>query len=131
VARISFDGTATVANAGHLSPYLNGNEMEISAGLPLGIAPDAAYEESPFTINPGVPITFVSDGIVEARNASGELFGFDRMLQISNHSAEAIAQAAISFGQDDDITVLTITRVAVQDHASAQALVPAILPSTA
>ena len=131
VARISGDGSATVANAGHLSPYLNGNELELTAGLPLGIAADVVYEESLFTIHAGVPLTFVSDGIVEARNVSGELFGFDRMLQVSNSGADAIANAAISFGQDDDITVVTITRVAVQDHASAQMSVRAILPSTA
>ena len=75
-------------------------------------------------------LPFFSDGIVEAKNPSGELFGFDRMLQISNSRAEAIAQAAINFGQNDDITVLTRSRAAVKDHASAQLSVPAILPST-
>jgi len=52
---------------------------------------------------------FVSDGIVEAQNERGELFGFERTAAISTQSAEAIARAAQQFGQEDDITVLTVT----------------------
>jgi len=51
---------------------------------------------------------FYSDGIVEARNPAGELFGFDRTRAISSQSASQIAKAAELFGQDDDITVLTL-----------------------
>jgi serine phosphatase RsbU (regulator of sigma subunit) len=51
----------------------------------------------------------VSDGVIEARNAQGELFGFERTRAISTQSAENIAHAAQEFGQDDDITVLTLT----------------------
>ncbi len=108
-ARIGRSGTVTIANAGHLSPYRNGAEVPVAAGLPLGIAPNAEYEESQFQLQPTESLTFVSDGIVEARNPSGELFGFDRTLQISTSGAQAIARAAIDFGQDDDITVLTLT----------------------
>ena len=53
-------------------------------------------------------MTFLSDGVVEARNASGELFGFERARTISRQSAKDIAAAAQAFGQDDDITVLTL-----------------------
>lgn len=108
-ARVGRYGAVTIANAGHLSPYRSGAEMSVTAGLPLGIAPNAEYEESQFQLQPAESLTFVSDGIVEARNPSGELFGFDRTQQISASGAEAIAQAAIDFGQDDDITVLTLT----------------------
>ncbi len=108
-ARVGRHGAVTIANAGHLSPYRSGAEMSVTAGLPLGIAPDAEYEESQFQLQPAESLTFVSDGIVEARNPAGELFGFDRTQQISASGAEAIAQAAIDFGQDDDITVLTLT----------------------
>jgi hypothetical protein len=111
-ARILGDGTVTIANAGHLSPYRDGVEMEVEAGLPLGIIPDVEYKESQFMLRPGECLTFLSDGVVEARNASGELFGFERTLGIINSGAAAIAQAAIDFGQDDDITVLSITRAA-------------------
>jgi serine phosphatase RsbU (regulator of sigma subunit) len=56
----------------------------------------------------------VSDGVVEARNESGELFGFERTRAISTQSAKKIAQAAQAFGQDDDITVLTLTLAPVE-----------------
>ena len=111
-ARITRDGTATIANAGHLSPYRSGVEMEVETGLPLGIVPEVEYKESQFVLRPGECLTFLTDGVVEARNASGELFGFERTLGIINSGAATIAQAAKDFGQDDDITVLTITRAA-------------------
>lgn len=56
-------------------------------------------------------LTLLSDGVVEAQSPTGELFGFDRTAAISNQSAEAIAQAAQAFGQEDDITVLTLSFV--------------------
>ena len=52
---------------------------------------------------------FVSDGVVEAQTPAGELFGFDRTAAISTQSAESIAAAAQAHGQEDDITVLTVT----------------------
>jgi serine phosphatase RsbU (regulator of sigma subunit) len=51
----------------------------------------------------------MSDGVVEARNAAGELFGFERTQAISSQSAESVAQAAQAFGQEDDITVVSLT----------------------
>ena len=59
----------------------------------------------------GEQLTLLSDGVLEARNTSGELFGFDRTAAISTQSAETIARAAQAFGQDDDITVLTLKRL--------------------
>lgn len=117
VARIKHDGTVTIANAGHLSPYCNGAEVVVGAGLPLGIFAEGEYEESQFVLEPDKPLVFLSDGVVEARNAAGELFGFDRTLRISRSSAQAIAHAAVTFGQDDDITVLTITRLRVAEES--------------
>jgi serine phosphatase RsbU (regulator of sigma subunit) len=111
-ARITQDGKVTIANAGHLSPYRSGAEVAVEAGLPLGIVQGAEYEEIQFLLGPEESLTFLSDGVVEARNASGELFGFERTLRISNSGAGVIAQAAKDFGQDDDITVLSITRAA-------------------
>ncbi|MGB7265630.1 MAG: SpoIIE family protein phosphatase [Terracidiphilus sp.] len=105
-------GAVTLANAGHLSPYLNGAEVEIESGFPLGITPDCTYSESALQLAPGDTLTLLSDGVVEARNALGELFGFERTQQISTQSAESIARAAQSFGQEDDITVLTLERTA-------------------
>ena len=107
-AVIAEDGTVALANAGHLSPYCNGEEVLLESGLPLGIAPDAAYTESMIRLAPNDRLTFLSDGVVEAQNQQRELFGFDRTRQISTQSAEAIAAAAQAHGQEDDITVLTL-----------------------
>jgi hypothetical protein len=108
VLRIAPGGAATVANAGHLAPYRNGDEYKCEPGLPLGLTADAHYGESGLTLAPGDTLTFLSDGVVEARSSTGELFGFDRTRQISTQSAEQIAQAAQHYGQEDDITVLTL-----------------------
>jgi sigma-B regulation protein RsbU (phosphoserine phosphatase) len=108
-ADIFADGFLTLANAGHLAPYRNGDEIPTPPGLPLGITTDVAYIETTLTLAPGDALTFVSDGVVEAKSPTGELFGFDRTRAISGKSAESIAQAARDFGQEDDITVLTLT----------------------
>jgi hypothetical protein len=110
-ADLASDGTVTLANAGHLAPYCRGEEISIVSSLPLGLSDtsEAAYEETRFPLAPGDTLTFLSDGVVEARDAHGQLFGFDRTRQISHQSAEQIAQAAQAFGQEDDITVLTLT----------------------
>jgi len=55
-------------------------------------------------------LTFYSDGVVEARDTTGALFGFDRAQAISTEPAAEIVAAAKSFGQEDDITVVTIER---------------------
>jgi sigma-B regulation protein RsbU (phosphoserine phosphatase) len=111
-AYIAADGIVTIANAGHLSPYLDGREVELPGALPLGIDKGASYESTRFNLTPGSRLTFYSDGIVEAQNPRGELFGFDRAKAISTQRAAAIAEAAKQFGQSDDITVVTIERLA-------------------
>jgi phosphoserine phosphatase RsbU/P len=108
VTQIEPDGKMIIANAGHLSPYRNGVELSCGDGLPLGIALDMHYEERRFDLAPGDTLTFLSDGVVEARNHRGELYGFDRTQKISGKSAAEIAHAAQAFGQEDDITVLTL-----------------------
>ena len=108
VARVDQTGKLTIANAGHLAPYRNGAEVELATGLPLGIDPGVEYEESSFFLQPAASLTFLSDGVVEARNPSGELFGFDRTAAISRQTANEIAKTAELFGQEDDITVLTL-----------------------
>lgn len=108
-ARIDSDGRVTAANAGHLMPYRNGEEVLLEPGLPLGVTQEADYTETGFTLHPGDTLVFLSDGVVEARTPAGELFGFDRMRSISAQSALEIAEAAQRFGQEDDITVLTVS----------------------
>ena len=107
-ADVAPDGRTRIANAGHLAPYLNGTELKIDSGLPLGVIDQSDYSELPFQLAAGNMLTFLSDGVVEARNSSGELFGFDRSRAISTSSAEQIAVVAQGFGQQDDITVLTV-----------------------
>jgi hypothetical protein len=103
------DGSATLANAGHLAPYLNGEEVKLASGMPVGVTAREDYAETRIQLAVGDRLTLLSDGVVEARGTSGELFGFERTQAISTESAERIAHAAEEFGQEDDITVLTLT----------------------
>jgi len=111
-AHISAIGQLRVANAGHLPPYLNGEEIGIPGSLPLGILAGQRYETTFIKMSPGDRLTFVSDGVVEAQTQSksnhGELFGFDRTRTLSRQPAAHIAEAARAFGQLDDITVVTV-----------------------
>lgn len=109
VLRADSDGTLTVANAGHIAPYLAGDEFPLENGLPLGLAAEASYLESTFHLEPNQQITLVTDGVVEARDKEGELFGFERTAGLSTQTANQIAEAAKQFGQKDDITVLTLS----------------------
>ena len=112
VLRADPGGKLTVANAGHIAPYLAGKELPVENNLPLGLAADSVYIESSFQLAEGQQLTLLTDGVVEARDKSGKLFGFDRAAAISSQSADQIAKAAELFGQDDDITALTLARTA-------------------
>jgi serine phosphatase RsbU (regulator of sigma subunit) len=107
-ARVYCDGKMTVANAGHLHPYRDGRELDLAADLPLGVIPNIQYEQATFELEVGDRLIFLSDGVVEAANAHGELFGFERTQQVSTESARYIAQTAKRFGQTDDITVVSM-----------------------
>lgn len=105
-------GELVMASAGHPPPYLNSQEVALPGGLPLGALATATYEEVRLYLHPGDRLLLLSDGVIEARKPSGELFGFDRVHNLSNQSAFYIADAAREFGQEDDITVLTVKRLA-------------------
>ena len=98
---------------------VDGEELQIENGLPLGISADTIYAESTFQLSPEKQLTLLTDGVIEARDKSGALFGFERSASLSTQPAEAIAQAAQAFDQDDDITVLSVTRTADLDPARA------------
>ncbi len=117
-ALIAFDGKLAIANAGHLPPYLNGEELAVDSGLPLGIDDGNTYAERTWQLGPNDRLTFVSDGVVEARDPTGELYGFARTKSISAQPAETIARIAQSFGQEDDITVLSIVRMPLVTEAA-------------
>jgi serine phosphatase RsbU (regulator of sigma subunit) len=95
-----------------LPPYLNSQEIALPGALPLGVLPEIHYEEVRLYLHPGDRLLLLSDGVVEARRPSGEIFGFDRVHNLSNQSAFYVAEAAKDFGQEDDITVLSIRRLA-------------------
>jgi serine phosphatase RsbU (regulator of sigma subunit) len=105
---LASSGQMVLANAGHLSPYLDGTEISTLPGLPLGLVPGIEYEETSLVPPASARLTLMSDGVVEARSPSGELYGFDRTLGISRLSANEIAAEAKRFGQEDDITVITL-----------------------
>ncbi len=108
--RLERGGRMTIANAGHLAPYMDGRELATESGLPAGVISGAEYPETVLTLPLGVQLTLVSDGVVEAENAQRELFGFDRTREISKKSAQEIAATAKAWGQTDDITVVTVRR---------------------
>lgn len=108
--RIHADGLVIVANAGHLAPYCRGEEIPVDSGLPLGLDAGAVYGETQFLLEPGDALTLLSDGVVEAMDGGREMFGFERTRAISGEGAHQIAEAARAFGQEDDITVLTVAR---------------------
>lgn len=118
VLRVEPDGRCRFANAGHLAPYVDGQELAVEGGLPLGLSADAVYRESEYTLGVGKQFTLLTDGVVEARAANGELLGFARTAAMSTQTAESIADAAQSFGHQDDITVLTVKRLAVGEEGA-------------
>jgi hypothetical protein len=112
VLRADTDGKLTVANAGHIPPYLAGKELPLESSLPLGLAADTVYAEAVFQLSANQQLTLLTDGVVEARDKAGVLYGFERAAALSIQPAEAIATAAQAFGQDDDITALTLVHIA-------------------
>jgi hypothetical protein len=128
-AHISPEGLVTIANAGHLSPYLDGREIELPGAVPLGLLPGNSYESIQFNLPRGSRLTFYSDGVVEAQKPTGELFGFHRASEISTHKAAVIAEAARIFGQADDITVLTVERLLAHQEAPELTTVPVLMPA--
>jgi Stage II sporulation protein E (SpoIIE) len=110
--RIDPDGTVVLANAGQLPPYLNDREVVLEGALPLGIISEAEFSVTSFHMSQGDSLLLMSDGIVEATDPDGNLFGFDRVHEMLRERAtpRKIAEAAQAFGQEDDILVLQIRR---------------------
>jgi serine phosphatase RsbU (regulator of sigma subunit)/predicted ester cyclase len=115
------------ANAGHDLPYLQrrGEAEELRArGMPLGLMPGMGYEEKEIVFDVGEVALFYSDGLVEAHDPKGEMFGFPRLRAlIAEHAEEERAledfllEELYSFvgegwEQEDDITLLTLKRYA-------------------
>jgi Stage II sporulation protein E (SpoIIE) len=112
VLHLAANGETTVANAGHLAPFRDGKELPVTGALPLGISASTVYDELTFRLQEDETLTLYTDGIIEARNSKGELYGFDRLsaLLATRPEVAKIVEAAEAFGQEDDITALSITR---------------------
>src|SRR5215212_1586513 len=115
------------ANAGHDLPYLrrrSGEAEEMRArGMPLGHMPGTSYEEKETILEAGEATLFYSDGLVEAHDPKGAMFGFPRLRAlIAEHGGESalgdyLMEELYSFvgegwEQEDDITLLTLRRSA-------------------
>src|SRR5215218_3460888 len=113
------------ANAGHDLPYVRrcGDAEELRAtGMPLGLMPSMSYEEKETILGAGESALFYSDGLVEAHDSKGEMFGFPRLRElVAEHAAEersleeALLEELYSFvgkgwEQEDDITLVTLRR---------------------
>ncbi len=131
VVRVDADGKLTIANAGHLAPYLNGHELAVHGGMPLGLEATKSYPEAHFLLRENEQLMMLTDGVVEARSRNGELYGFERTAGIAMKSADAIAEEARDFGQEDDITVLTLSRIATSELRAPEMLPEALSPSPA
>jgi serine phosphatase RsbU (regulator of sigma subunit) len=118
------NGSFTYANAGHDLPYLRrgADAEELRArGMPLGLMPGMGYEEKEITLQVGEAALFYSDGLVEAHDPKGEMFGFPRLRTfVAEHGEEGslvdlLLEELYSFvgegwEQEDDITLLTLQR---------------------
>jgi hypothetical protein len=119
--RIASDGATTLANAGHVAPYLNGEELSMEGALPLGMIEGAESSMMHFQLGLGDRLMLLSDGVVEATDANGKLFGFERVNELLRKAKTVteIASAAQAFGQEDDISVISVTRTAVREVVAA------------
>jgi serine phosphatase RsbU (regulator of sigma subunit) len=108
--RLDADGSATLANAGHLPPYVNGKPVAMEGALPLGMMAGAEFSVTRFTLKESDRLVLISDGIAEAMDAGGNLFGFERVQELlrTAKSAAEVAAAGQAFGQEDDISVIAV-----------------------
>jgi serine phosphatase RsbU (regulator of sigma subunit) len=122
------------ANAGHDLPYLrrvggdDAEELRVR-GMPLGLMPGMSYEEKEIVLEKGESILFYSDGLVEAHNQEGEMFGFPRLRTfVAEHGEESSPEEALldevysfvgeRWEQEDDITLVTLRRSRIRRYES-------------
>ena len=118
-------GHLVYANAGHDLPYLRrrgGDAVELRArGMPLGLMPGMSYEENEIVVDAGETALYYSDGLVEAHDPQGEMFGFPRLRGFVAERGEERALGDFlleelhsftgeGWEQEDDITLLTLRR---------------------
>jgi sigma-B regulation protein RsbU (phosphoserine phosphatase) len=119
----------TFSNAGHNPPTLlrAGGKVEYleEGGVALGVLPDARYEDRPIALQPGDLLVLYTDGIVEARDRSGAMFGSDRLAALvaaaSDEPAEVVARVreALFEHQDSEVGHDDQTLVVVRQEVTA------------
>lgn len=116
------DGTGLVASAGHPAPFLNGQEIDLPGALPIGVAADTVYANSTLDMKSVRHFALYTDGLLEARRPGGEIYGFTRMEELFRGipTAAEASDAAIEFGQEDDITVLTLSSLKAFERPSSE-----------
>jgi hypothetical protein len=131
--RLDAEGDCVLASAGHPAPFLNRDELNLPGALPLGLDLNAEYETVRFHLAVGDRLTLYTDGLLEARNSAGEIFSFERLraLIATQPDAKQATDAAVAFGQDDDITVMTLTRLAPGVASTTSLLAPDLVSSSA
>lgn len=119
-------GRLSFANAGHDVPYMctrDGVEELKAKGMPLGLFPRMSYDEKETTVSPGDTALLYSDGLAEAHDADGDMFGFPRVKKLvgTGASADQLIERLLSdlegftgagWEQEDDITLVTLQRTA-------------------
>jgi hypothetical protein len=132
ILRLDPDGSCVLASAGHPSPFLNHEEVSLPGTLPLGLLAVAEFEKATVHLAVGDRLTLYTDGLLEARNADGELYGFDRLQHLiaTQPDAQQASESAVAFGQDDDITVLTVTRLATGVESTTLLMAPELVSAT-
>ena len=117
IARLSADGTLEYVNCGHVVPLLiqGGSCQELPGGnLPVGLLPDVAYQAGALKMEPGARLVIVTDGVTEAENAKGDMFGAERLSSLAPN-CESIEDVLISIGTfcegtplNDDCTIVQL-----------------------
>lgn len=125
-------GKVVFANAGHNLPYVRSSDgvVELRAtGMPLGLMPAMTYDEKIYNLEPGDVMVLTSDGITEAHNDQGEMYGFSRLIgRVAKKTKEDDVVAALlgdleswtgpGAEQEDDITLVVVRRTATAAHSA-------------
>ncbi|MFP5237957.1 MAG: PP2C family protein-serine/threonine phosphatase [Acidobacteriota bacterium] len=114
MVRLDASGALTVGNAGHPSAYINGDEIPFDGSVPLGLMPESVYAQADVQMRQGDVAMLLTDGVAEAQDAQRVLLGFSRVERLLREGADAktVADTAQQFGQQDDLTVISIARIA-------------------